>query len=171
MEFFAGERVIVSPLRTKAWVIAELEASTVPVYNDVSRESARIIADQSGGGAAGNTRSIEAMHGLKREAQVMKECLLRGDFEGLIGSVQQGWAAKKSSSCSVSNALIDSIYDAAIGVGAGADKVSGAGGSGFMLFFVPPERRMDVIRVLGGFDGVVSNCYFITKNGTQAWSL
>lgn len=170
MEFYAGERVIVNPLRIKAWVISELEASTVLLYTGVSRESARIIADQSGGIAAGNTKSIEAMHGLKREAQVMKECLLRGDFEGLIGSMKQGWAAKKSSSSSVSNSLIDSIYDAAIGAGARAGKVSGAGGGGFMLFFVPPERRMDVIRVLQGFDGVVSNCHF-TKNGAQAWSL
>jgi D-glycero-alpha-D-manno-heptose-7-phosphate kinase len=170
MEFHAGERVIVNPLRIKAWVISELEASTVLLYTGVSRESARIIADQSVGIAAGDTKSIEAMHGLKREAQVMKECLLRGDFEGLIASMRQGWTAKKSSSSSVSNPLIDSIYDAAIAAGARAGKVSGAGGGGFMLFFVPPERRMDVIRVLQGFDGVVSNCHF-TKHGAQAWSL
>lgn len=170
MEFYAGERVIVNPLRIKTWVISELEASTVLFYTGVSRESARIIADQSGGIAAGNAQSIEAMHGLKREAQVMKECLLRGDFEGLIASMQHGWAAKKRSSSSVSNPLIDSIYDAAVGAGARAGKVSGAGGGGFMLFFVPPERRMDVIRVLQRFDGTVSNCHF-TKYGAQAWSL
>jgi D-glycero-alpha-D-manno-heptose-7-phosphate kinase len=170
IEFSAGERVIVNPLRIKPWVISELEASTVLFYTGVSRESARIIADQRSGVAGGSTRSIEAMHDLKREAQVMKECLLRGDFEGLIKSMQQGWMAKKNSSSSVSSPLIESIYDAAIAAGARAGKVSGAGGGGFMLFFVPPERRMDVIRVLQGFDGVVSNCHF-TKHGAQAWSL
>jgi D-glycero-alpha-D-manno-heptose-7-phosphate kinase len=36
------------------------------------------------------------------------------------------------------------------------------------MFFVPTERRMDVIRTLKQFDGQVSNCHF-TKNGTQAW--
>jgi D-glycero-alpha-D-manno-heptose-7-phosphate kinase len=37
-----------------------------------------------------------------------------------------------------------------------------------MMFFVPPEQRMAVVRTLGGFDGHVSNCHF-TKHGTQAW--
>jgi D-glycero-alpha-D-manno-heptose-7-phosphate kinase len=36
------------------------------------------------------------------------------------------------------------------------------------MFFVPPEKRMDVIRALRKFDGQVSNCHF-TKYGSQAW--
>ena len=51
-------------------------------------------------------------------------------------------------------------------LGALAGKVSGAGGGGFMLFFVPTERRMDVIQALSRFNGQVSNCHF-TKNGSQ----
>jgi D-glycero-alpha-D-manno-heptose-7-phosphate kinase len=51
-----------------------------------------------------------------------------------------------------------------------AGKVSGAGGGGFMWFFVPTEKRMDVIRTLNGFGGQVSNCHF-TKHGTQAWRI
>ena len=38
-----------------------------------------------------------------------------------------------------------------------------------MMFFVPPERRMDVIRALSRFDGQVSNCHF-TQTGAYAWS-
>ena len=64
--------------------------------------------------------------------------------------------------------LIDEIYQAACASGARAGKVSGAGGGGFMMFFVPAERRMDVIRTLNRYDGVVSNCHF-TKHGAQAW--
>jgi D-glycero-alpha-D-manno-heptose-7-phosphate kinase len=79
-----------------------------------------------------------------------------------------GWENKKRSAKSVSNPHIDEIYEAAINSGALAGKVSGAGGGGFMLFFVPTERRMDVIRALNTFDGQVSNCHF-TKYGTQAW--
>ena len=70
----------------------------------------------------------------------------------------------------VSNNQIEEIYDTAISNGALAGKVSGAGGGGFMMFFVPTERRMDVIRTLNQFDGQVSNCHF-TKHGTQAWRL
>ena len=114
--------------------------------------------------------ALEAMHGIKREALVMKECLLRGDFDGVVQSMRQGWESKKRSAKTVSNPLIDEIYEAACNAGALAGKVSGAGGGGFMWFFVPTEKRMDVIRTLNSFGGQVSNCHF-TKHGTQAWRI
>jgi D-glycero-alpha-D-manno-heptose-7-phosphate kinase len=101
---------------------------------------------------------------------VMKECLLRGDFGGIVDSMRQGWENKKRSAKTVSNPHIDEIYNAAIDAGALAGKVSGAGGGGFMMFFVPTERRMDTVRALSCFDGQVSNCHF-TKHGTQAWRI
>ena len=168
MEFYADERAIINPLRIKNWIICELEASLVLFFTGVSRESAHIIADQSSNVKSGAADALEAMHGIKREALVMKECLLRGDFDGLVDSMRLGWENKKRSAKTVSNPHIDTIYDAAIQAGALAGKVSGAGGGGFMLFFVPTEKRMDVIRALNTFEGQVSNCHF-TKHGTQAW--
>ena len=100
----------------------------------------------------------------------MKECLLRGDFEGIVDSMRLGWESKKRSAKTVSNSHIEQIYKAAISAGALAGKVSGAGGGGFMMFFVPPDKRMDVTRALKQFDGEVSNCHF-TKHGTQAWRI
>lgn len=170
MEFYADEHAVINPLRIKNWIICELEASLVLFFTGVSRESARIIADQSSNVKAGAVDALEAMHGLKREALVMKECLLRGDFEGLVASMRLGWENKKRSAKTVSNPHIDEIYDSAIKAGALAGKVSGAGGGGFMLFFVPTERRMDVVRALNLFEGQVSNCHF-TKHGTQAWRI
>ena len=168
MEFYADERAVINPLRVKSWIICELEASMVLFYTGVSRESAKIIADQSSNVKAGVHDAVEAMHGIKREALVMKECLLRGDFAGIVDSMRLGWENKKRSAKSVSNLHMDEIYNATISAGALAGKVSGAGGGGFMLFFVPTERRMDVIRTLKQFEGQVSNCHF-TKHGTQAW--
>lgn len=168
MEFYADERAVINPLRVKSWIICELEASMVLFYTGVSRESAKIIADQSSNVKAGVHDTVEAMHGIKREALVMKECLLRGDFAGIVDSMRLGWENKKRSAKSVSNPQMDEIYNTTISAGALAGKVSGAGGGGFMLFFVPTERRMDVIRTLKQFDGQVSNCHF-TKHGTQAW--
>jgi D-glycero-alpha-D-manno-heptose-7-phosphate kinase len=170
IEFYENERTIVNPLRIKNWIICELEASLVLFFSGVSRDSARIIADQSDNLKAGAANALEAMHGIKREALTMKECLLRGEFEGLVNSLRLGWENKKRSAKSVSNPYIDEIYDTAIAAGALAGKISGAGGGGFMLFFVPTERRMDVLQALSRFDGQVSNCHF-TKNGSQAWRL
>lgn len=170
MEFYADERAVINPLRIKHWIICELEASLVLFYTGVSRESAKIIADQSSNVEAGSVDAIEAMHGIKHEALVMKECLLRGDFNGMVDSMLQGWENKKSSAKTVSNPHIDEIYDAAIASGALAGKVSGAGGGGFMMFFVPPDKRMNVIRELERYEGQVSNCHF-TEHGTQAWKV
>lgn len=170
MEFYAEERAVINPLRIKNWIICELESSLVLYFTGVSRESAHIIADQSSNVTSGAADALEAMHGIKREALAMKECLLRGDFTGLVESMQLGWENKKRSAKTVSNPHIDAIYDAAIQAGALAGKVSGAGGGGFMWFFVPTEKRMDVIRTLNGFGGQVSNCHF-TKHGTQAWRI
>ncbi len=168
MEFYADERAVINPLRIKNWIICELEASLVLFFTGVSRESAHIIADQCKNVASGSVDALKAMHGIKHEALVMKECLLRGDFAGLVKSMLSGWDNKKRSAKTVSNPHIDEIYATAIKAGALAGKVSGAGGGGFMLFFVPTEKRMDVIRALNKFEGQVSNCHF-TNYGTQAW--
>jgi D-glycero-alpha-D-manno-heptose-7-phosphate kinase len=170
MEFYAEGRAVVNPLRIKEWVICELEASLVLFYTGVSRESARIIADQMGNVQAGAQEAIDAMHGMKREALTMKECLLRGDLAGLVDSMRQGWENKKRSARTVTNPHLDEIYAAAASAGALAGKASGAGGGGFMLFVVPTERRMDVVRALQRFEGQVSNCHF-THHGSQVWTV
>ena len=168
MEFYADNRAVINQLRIKEWIVCELEASLVLFYTGVSRESAKIIAEQIENMERGTEEAMEAMHGIKREAVVMKECLLKGDFEGIVESMRLGWESKKRSALTVSNPHIEGIYNAAIGAGALAGKVSGAGGGGFMMFFVPTERRMDLIRTLNGFEGKTSNCHF-TKHGMQAW--
>jgi D-glycero-alpha-D-manno-heptose-7-phosphate kinase len=168
MEFYADERAVINPLRIKNWIICELEASLLLFYTGVSRDSAKIIADQSNNVKSGSVDALNAMHGIKREALIMKECLLKADFDGIVNSMREGWENKKRSAKTVSNPHIEKIYDAAMNAGTLAGKVSGAGGGGFIMFFVPPDKRMDVIRTLNQFDGQVSNCHF-TKHGTQAW--
>ncbi len=168
MEFYANDRVVVNPLRIKNWIVCELEASLVLFYTGVSRESAKIIANQSDNVKMGLKDTMEAMHGIKNEALLMKECLLQGNFSGLVDSMRAGWESKKRSAKTVSNPYMEDIYNAAIAAGALSGKVSGAGGGGFMMFFVPTEKRMSVVRTLSNFNGQVSNCHF-TKHGTQAW--
>jgi D-glycero-alpha-D-manno-heptose-7-phosphate kinase len=168
MEFYADDRAIINPLRVKNWIICELEASLLLFYTGVSRESGRIIADQSAQISSGAAGALDGMHGIKREALVMKECLLKGDFDGIVQSMRLGWESKKTTAKTISNPHIEEIHDAASRAGASAGKISGAGGGGFMLFFVTPDRRMDVARALSQFEGQISNCHF-TKHGTQAW--
>jgi D-glycero-alpha-D-manno-heptose-7-phosphate kinase len=170
MEFYANDRVIINSLRIKNWIVCELEASLILFFTGISRESANIIADQSEQVKSGKFDAIDAMHGVKQEANSMKESILRGDFKGVVESMREGWKNKKRSAKTVSNSYLDEIYNQAIQAGALAGKVSGAGGGGFMLFFVSTEKRMNVIRTLNQFKGQLSNCHF-TKHGAQAWRL
>jgi D-glycero-alpha-D-manno-heptose-7-phosphate kinase len=170
MEFYENDRAVVNTLRIKPWVISELEASLILFFTGVSRESAKVIADQSANIQSGSPRAIESMHGMKKEAVSMKESLLKGNFDDFSHSMRVGWEDKKRSASSVSNQHIDEIYDSAMSAGSLAGKVSGAGGGGFMLFIVPPEKRMNLMRELGKFRGQLSNCHF-TKRGAESWSI
>ena len=170
MEFYADEHIVINPLRVQSWIQCELESSLVLFYTGSSRESANIIADQSKALKKNDTIAVEAMHKMKQEALDMKESVLRGDFNGIAEIMQKGWINKKLSAKSVSNPLIDEIYDNAMKAGAIAGKVSGAGGGGFMLFLVPNENRMQLIRCLNNYSGEVKNCHF-TNIGCESWAL
>jgi D-glycero-alpha-D-manno-heptose-7-phosphate kinase len=170
MEFLPGERVVVNPLRIKNWIISELEASLLLYFGGVSRESAKIIDEQSANVERNEITAIDAMHALKAEAIAIKESLLKGDFERLVQSVQAGWEAKKQMAKSISNPQIDEIYELATKAGMRAGKISGAGGGGFMMMLVDPVRRMEVIRALRQTRGQIYTCHF-TKYGTQGWKI
>ena len=170
MEFHPGERVVVNPLRIKNWIISELEASLLLYFGGVSRESARIIDEQASNVKRHDSTAIEAMHALKREAISTKENLLKGDFDGLVESMESGWRAKKRMAKSISNPQIEESYRLAKEAGMRAGKISGAGGGGFMILLVDPVRRMDVIRALSTTRGQIFNCHF-TEIGTQGWKI
>lgn len=170
MEFHAGERVVVNPLRIKNWIISEFEASLLLYFSGVSRESARIIDEQVANVRKKDALAIDAMHALKQEAVAMKENLLMGDFPGFVESMKAGWEAKKRMAKSISNPLIEEVYAIAEKAGMLAGKVSGAGGGGFIMMFVDPSRRMEVIRALEPTAGRISQCHF-TEHGTQGWKI
>src|ERR1700690_3778815 len=56
--------------------------------------------------------------------------------------LHQSWQIKRSLTQRISNANIDEIYEAGLSAGALGGKLLGAGGGGFMLFYVPPEKRL-----------------------------
>ncbi|TBL81754.1 dehydrogenase [Paenibacillus thalictri] len=168
MEFYKQDKVIVNPLRIKNWIINELEQSMILFYTGVSRSSGQIIQEQAANAKQKNKQSLDAMHELKADALVIKECILKGDIRLFAEFLDKSWNAKKKMAASVSNSHIDSIYNAAKAAGAYAGKVSGAGGGGFMIFIVNPVRRLEVLRALAGFNGQVMDVHF-TKWGTQGW--
>ncbi|MFD0697827.1 hypothetical protein ACFQZT_27520 [Paenibacillus sp. GCM10027628] len=168
MEFYGDDKVIVNPLRVKNWIINELENSLLLYYTGVSRESAKIIDEQTKNTKEKNQNSINAMHQLKQDAVVMKEALLKGDIRRFADCLGHSWKAKKQMASSISNDNIDIIYETALEAGAYSGKVSGAGGGGFMMLMVDPTKKLNVMNKLNTLGGQFMNMHFV-KNGTEGW--
>ncbi len=168
IEFYSDDRVIVNPLRIKNWIINELESSLVLYFSGVSRDSARIIEEQSNRIATSHASSLEATHEIKRFALLQKEALLKGDLVAFTRGLNASGQAKKNIAAGISNPELEAIFDIAIESGAYAGKISGAGGGGFLMFIVDPVKRERVIRALERLPGNVVRCHF-TKRGSEGW--
>jgi D-glycero-alpha-D-manno-heptose-7-phosphate kinase len=72
------------------------------------------------------------------------------DLQEFGSMLQESWEYKKSLSAAVTTSAIDEIYDRAMLAGAAGGKVLGAGGGGFVLFFVSPEDQPSVRQALKG---------------------
>lgn len=170
IEFYAKDRVIVNPLRIKSWIINELESSLVLYFSGVSRESAKIIDEQSKRIASSDPLSLEATHEIKRFALLQKESLLKGDIAAFAHGLNVSWRAKKLLAQGITNQELESVYAIATDAGAYAGKISGAGGGGFLMFIVDPTKRENVVRALKPLPGDVMRCHF-TKRGAEGWKV
>ena len=170
MEFYAGDKVIVNPLRVKQQHLFELENNLLLYYTATSRESAELIKKQSKNVTENNSASIEAMHQLKQQAQMMKEALLKGKLNEIGEILDFGFRQKKLMAEGISNSDMDEIYEAARKAGATGGKISGAGGGGFMIFYCPGTTKYNVIKQLEKFGGSHRNFQF-TENGLRTWTV
>lgn len=72
------------------------------------------------------------------------------DLRGFGELLHAAWIHKRSLSSKVSTSQIDAMYEAARKAGAIGGKLLGAGGGGFLLLFVEPERQKTVKEALNG---------------------
>lgn len=170
MEFYGDDKVIVNPLRIRQRYIDELENNLLLYYTSKTRESAELIKRQSQNVAEKKQSSIEAMHELKHQAQMMKEALLKGQLDEMGNILKIGFEQKRKMAEGINNRLIDDIYTAAKESGATGGKISGAGGGGFMIFYCPRNTKYRVMKNLEKFGGMARN-YQFTKHGLKTWTV
>jgi D-glycero-alpha-D-manno-heptose-7-phosphate kinase len=175
IEFHAADRVIVNPLRVASAVLNELEASMVICFTGVSRRSGEIIVEQQRrmsalAGRPPATAVIDSLHQLKHDAQEMKEALLFGEIPRMAAILNRSWEAKQRTAHGISTDRIEELRDIAFANGAVGGKVSGAGGGGFMMFIMPPHRRIAVVRTLNAAGGNASGVH-LTSRGAESWSV
>ncbi len=82
------------------------------------------------------------------------EILNNGDLDDFGVLLNEAWKKKKELSDEVSTSKIDEIYENAINAGAIGGKISGAGGGGFMFFYVPEEKQVNLAKSLSGLTHV-----------------
>jgi D-glycero-alpha-D-manno-heptose-7-phosphate kinase len=92
-------------------------------------------------------RGIQAMVGdaltiLQKDANLIRSL---GEL------LHESWCLKRELAESVSTPTVDEMYEAARKAGAIGGKLLGAGGGGFMIFLVEPERRQHVRERLADF--------------------
>jgi D-glycero-alpha-D-manno-heptose-7-phosphate kinase len=169
LEFLANDKVIVNPLTIKDEILNELESNLVLYFTETSRESASIISHQVENVKKNNSEAVEAMHKLKEQAQLMKECLLRGEVDHIGEILNMGWINKKKMATQITNNTLDSLYEKALANGATGGKISGAGGGGFMFFYCPGTTRLSVTRALEAAGGRTKSFNF-TSQGLTTWT-
>ena len=167
---FKGGNAFVSKLDLSRDMINNLESSLLLFFTGVSRDSEKIIANQSQNMIENKPQALSALHSLKNEAMLMREALMQNNLIEVMACLDRGWKFKKQSANVISNPLIEEIYATAINAGALAGKVSGAGGGGFMMFFTPIENRQKTIDALKIYDGLIYNAQF-TEKGAHAWKI
>src|SRR5262249_45685220 len=96
--------------------------------------------------AARQVKRVDENHArLKTMRQMVDEghrILVGGGSLAAFGELlHRSWQLKRSLDSAVSNDVVDEIYKAGLDAGALGGKLLGAGGGGFVLFFVPPERK------------------------------
>ena len=170
MEFYANDKVIVNPLRVKEKWLHELENNLILFFTETSRLSSSIIEKQRSNVSQKNEKSIDAMHSLKEQSQMMKEALLRGEIDKIGEILHYGWQHKKQMADGISNPQIDGFYEAAMQAGATGGKISGAGGGGFMIFYAPYVAKYNVINALNELGGKVMR-YSFTDIGLTSWTI
>lgn len=143
IDFFDGKYkvtpLIIPMLRKKA-----LNDSLMMFFTGFVRYSAEI---QAGNKSENKVRILEKMLKLVDEGEkilVSKDISL--DEFGIL--LDKSWQLKRKTGGNVSTSIIDEYYQKAIEAGALGGKLLGAGGGGFLLFYVPENKRANVMETM-----------------------
>ena len=170
IEFLAGERVIVNPLRMRRDFLNEFESSLTICFTGQSGRSDTIIKQQVTGLKEMADETVMNMHQMKQDASQMKVALLHGDLKEVARILAHSWQAKKKTAADISNKTVEHLHEVAMSVGAWAGKVSGAGGGGFLMLISDPEDRHKLIETLNSVGGQAS-AVKLTVDGAEGWSV
>lgn len=144
--FKAGGAVSVEPQRLHNGGLQALFGSILFFWTGHQRDSSSVLTEQK----ANTENQLQALLCMRGHARALQELMGNGAVDvGQFGRIlHESWGLKRSLASKISNQDIDHWYEAAMAAGAAGGKLCGAGGGGFLLFVVKPERQNAVRRAL-----------------------
>ena len=132
--------IIISPERKR-----QLNRNLMLFFTGFTRFSSEI--QQSSKSMEDKVAQLKDMLAIVDEAEMVLEDKYSNldDFGRLL---DKSWRLKKQTGNKVSNDGIDVLYERAIAAGALGGKLLGAGGGGFLLFYVPQDRQESVLTAM-----------------------
>jgi len=130
------ERVSISKSR-----LEEMEASFVMVYTGIMR-NAHVMAEKQIGAVSNNSALLTEMASIARRGKA----ILVNDGHRLCDlgyMLHDTWLLKRQLCEGIANSEIDQLYHKGMDCGAIGGKLLGAGGGGFILFYVHPNKRVE----------------------------
>ena len=151
ISFHQSGEISVVPMTIPAARIRELENHLMLFYTGIARTSSEVqqdFVDQ----IDSKKRQLRILNDLTDEAiEILNDTR---DIRELGLLLEEAWDAKKGFSKRVTNSVVDDLHAEAIAAGAISGKITGAGGGGFLMLFVPPEKHSDVRQALHRFTHV-----------------
>ena len=137
IRFKQSGEIIVDPITISDQKIRMLESNLMLFYTGIIR-TAEKVAKSYVEDIGTKERQLNRMHAMVDQAM---DLLVDGDLDDFGRLLNEAWQEKRSLSNLVSNHRVDEIYTAAVSTGALGGKLSGAGGGGFLLLYVPLEKQ------------------------------
>ena len=136
--------VTIEPQRYRANVVQSLFDHIMLFWTNMPRNAAEILSYQK----EQIPQKMENLGVMKGHCDDLKSQLSSdGQFNGkeIGGILDKTWQQKRAITSKISTAQIDAWYDKACAAGASGGKISGAGGGGFLVLIVEPEKQ-NVVR-------------------------
>lgn len=133
--------IIINPDRKKM-----LDENLMLFYTGVQRFSSEIQADTFAK-PVDKTKQLLDMLALVDEAEriLTDKNVSLNEFGKLLDTT---WKLKRGTGSKVSNGSIDDLYEKAVKAGSLGGKLLGAGGGGFLLFYVEKDKQQNVLNAL-----------------------
>lgn len=133
--------VIISPERKQ-----KLNDNLMFFFTGFTRLSSEIQKDTK----KNTGKNIDTLLKMKEQVDIAEQILVSKDrdLDDFGRLLNESWRLKRSTGNKVSTEAIDEIYQKAMDAGALGGKLLGAGGGGFIVFYVPENRQADVKKAL-----------------------